>query len=63
MVGAASLTRTAAIKFLLFLYCYSLRTKSSQVLVLWEDHRNDLFINGFGQCLESIYSVYELTSL
>ncbi|EIM91371.1 CDF-like metal transporter [Stereum hirsutum FP-91666 SS1] len=37
-----------AIKFLLFLYCYSLRTKSSQVLVLWEDHRNDLFINGFG---------------
>lgn len=36
------------VKFLLFLYCYSLRTRSSQVLVLWEDHRNDLFINGFG---------------
>ncbi|ETW86755.1 inorganic ion transporter [Heterobasidion irregulare TC 32-1] len=36
------------VKFLLFLYCYSLRTKSSQVLVLWEDHRNDLFINSFG---------------
>ncbi|KAF9245649.1 CDF manganese transporter [Melanogaster broomeanus] len=26
----------------------SLRSKSSQVHILWEDHRNDLFINGFG---------------
>lgn len=42
-VGAA-----LAVKFLLFVYCYSLRTKSSQVQVLWEDHRNDLWINGFG---------------
>jgi divalent metal cation (Fe/Co/Zn/Cd) transporter len=38
----------SAVKFLLFLYCFSLRKKSSQVLVLWQDHRNDLFINGFG---------------
>jgi hypothetical protein len=37
------------VKFLLFLYCYSLRSKSSQVEVLWEDHRNDLFINSFGE--------------
>jgi divalent metal cation (Fe/Co/Zn/Cd) transporter len=37
-----------AVKFLLFLYTYSLRNKSSQVHVLWQDHRNDLFINGFG---------------
>ncbi|TFK42002.1 CDF manganese transporter [Crucibulum laeve] len=36
------------VKFLLFLYSYSLRSKSSQVRVLWEDHRNDLWINGFG---------------
>ncbi|KAG6889343.1 hypothetical protein C0995_001751 [Termitomyces sp. Mi166 len=36
------------VKFLLFLYCFSLRSKSSQVRVLWEDHRNDLWINGFG---------------
>ncbi|KAH9996507.1 hypothetical protein BJV77DRAFT_1059336 [Russula vinacea] len=36
------------VKFLLFLYCHSLRSKSSQVEVLWEDHRNDLFINSFG---------------
>ncbi|KAH9176875.1 CDF-like metal transporter [Lactarius sanguifluus] len=42
-VGAA-----LGVKFLLFLYCYSLRSKSSQVGVLWEDHRNDIFINSFG---------------
>ncbi|THV03053.1 cation diffusion facilitator 1 [Dendrothele bispora CBS 962.96] len=35
-------------KFLLFLYCFSIRNSSSQVQVLWEDHRNDLFINGLG---------------
>ncbi|KPV72986.1 uncharacterized protein RHOBADRAFT_55233 [Rhodotorula graminis WP1] len=37
-----------ATKFALFAYCYSIRSKNSQVRVLWEDHRNDLFINGFG---------------
>jgi len=42
-VGAAFVT-----KFLLFLYCYGIRQHSSQVQVLFEDHRNDLFINGFG---------------
>ncbi|PAV22804.1 CDF-like metal transporter [Pyrrhoderma noxium] len=36
------------VKFVLFLYCFGIRKSSSQVLVLWEDHRNDLFINGFG---------------
>ncbi len=35
-------------KILLFLYCLPLRKSSSQVEVLWEDHRNDMFINGFG---------------
>lgn len=39
------------VKLLLFIYCYSLRQKSSQVRVLWEDHRNDLFINTFGMQL------------
>lgn len=38
----------SGVKFLLFLYCLPLRKQSSQVEVLWEDHRNDLFINGFG---------------
>ncbi|KAH9935346.1 CDF-like metal transporter [Fomitopsis serialis] len=42
-VGAA-----LGVKFLLFLYCSSFRAQSSQVHVLWEDHRNDIFINGFG---------------
>ncbi|KZV99562.1 CDF manganese transporter [Exidia glandulosa HHB12029] len=42
-VGAA-----LGVKFILFLYCLPLRNKSSQVEMLWEDHRNDLFINGFG---------------
>lgn len=37
-----------ATKFALFLYCWALRNKYSQVRILWEDHRNDLFINGFG---------------
>ncbi|KAF5345693.1 hypothetical protein D9758_013039 [Tetrapyrgos nigripes] len=42
-VGAA-----LGVKLLLFLYCYSIRKYSSQVQVLWEDHRNDLWINTFG---------------
>jgi cation diffusion facilitator family transporter len=32
----------------LFLFCWALKDKYSQVRILWEDHRNDLFINGFG---------------
>ncbi|OJJ34995.1 hypothetical protein ASPWEDRAFT_51206 [Aspergillus wentii DTO 134E9] len=35
-------------KLALFLYCWALRNQVSQVRILWEDHRNDLFINGFG---------------
>ncbi|KAI0031246.1 CDF-like metal transporter [Vararia minispora EC-137] len=44
------------IKFILFLYCFSLRNKSDQVRVLWEDHRNDLFINGFGLLMSALGS-------
>ncbi|KAK0209113.1 CDF-like metal transporter [Desarmillaria ectypa] len=36
------------VKFMLFLLCYPFRKNSSQVRVLWEDHRNDLWINTFG---------------
>ncbi|KAJ7043928.1 cation efflux family-domain-containing protein [Mycena alexandri] len=43
VVGFAFLT-----KLVLFIYCFSIRSKNSQVRVLWEDHRNDLFVNGFG---------------
>lgn len=35
-------------KLILFTYCWALRNKYSQVRILWEDHRNDLFINGVG---------------
>lgn len=36
-----------ATKFALFIYCWALRDVS-QIRILWEDHRNDLLINGFG---------------
>jgi len=35
-------------KLTLFLYCFALRNQYSQIRILWEDHRNDLLINGFG---------------
>ncbi|PMD36540.1 putative metal tolerance protein 3 [Hyaloscypha variabilis F] len=35
-------------KLCLFLYCWSLKDKYSQINILWQDHRNDLLINGFG---------------
>ncbi|ANB14609.1 hypothetical protein AWJ20_2214 [Sugiyamaella lignohabitans] len=35
-------------KFALWLYCWALKDTYSQVNILWQDHRNDLFINGFG---------------
>lgn len=35
-------------KFLLFMYCWMLKDKYSQVHILWQDHRNDMMINGFG---------------
>lgn len=37
-----------ATKLVLFLYCLTLRGTYSQVEILWQDHRNDLLINGFG---------------
>ncbi|KAK4684780.1 hypothetical protein P7C73_g5386, partial [Tremellales sp. Uapishka_1] len=43
VVGVAFCTKLA-----LFLYCFAIRKSSSQVQVLWEDHRNDLLTNGFG---------------
>lgn len=30
------------------LYCWPLKSSNSQIQILWEDHRNDLFINGLG---------------
>jgi divalent metal cation (Fe/Co/Zn/Cd) transporter len=42
-VGVAFTTKLA-----LFLYCFALRNLYSQIRILWEDHRNDLIINGTG---------------
>src|SRR5947207_9730396 len=36
------------VKFALFLYCSAIRNTYSDVKILWQDHRNDLLINGFG---------------
>ncbi|KAL8675610.1 MAG: hypothetical protein Q9168_000122 [Polycauliona sp. 1 TL-2023] len=36
------------VKLCLFCYCWALRNAYSQVHILWEDHRNDMFINGAG---------------
>lgn len=35
-------------KLALFMYCFALRNQVSQIRILWEDHRNDLLINGIG---------------
>ena len=35
-------------KLALFIYCFALRNQVSQIRILWEDHRNDLLINGSG---------------
>ncbi|OQO09744.1 hypothetical protein B0A48_05147 [Cryoendolithus antarcticus] len=43
VVGVAFCTKLS-----LFFYCWALRNTYSQIRILWEDHRNDLFINGFG---------------
>ncbi|BCR90666.1 uncharacterized protein ACHE_60552S [Aspergillus chevalieri] len=37
-----------ATKAALFIYSFALRNQVSQIRILWEDHRNDLIINGFG---------------
>lgn len=37
-----------ATKFSLFLYTWGIKDKYSQVRILWQDHRNDLLVNGFG---------------
>lgn len=37
-----------ATKLSLFLYTWSIKDKYSQVRILWQDHRNDLLVNGFG---------------
>ncbi|KAI5294197.1 hypothetical protein KEM52_004503, partial [Ascosphaera acerosa] len=37
-----------ATKLVLCLYCYTMKDQYSQMQILFEDHRNDLYINGLG---------------
>lgn len=46
---------TLVVKFILFGYCFSIRKQSSQVQVLWEDHRNDLWVNSFGALFLAVH--------
>ena len=46
--STAAVSVAIGVKTLLFLYCYPLRNKYSYVRILWEDHRNDIIINGAG---------------
>ncbi|RDL40649.1 putative metal tolerance protein 3 [Venustampulla echinocandica] len=43
-----AVTIAFATKLALFLYCWALKDKYSQIKILWSDHRNDLLVNGFG---------------
>lgn len=43
-----SVSAAFATKFGLFLFCWTIKHLFSQVEILWKDHRNDLFVNGFG---------------
>ncbi|WVQ91015.1 hypothetical protein IAS59_004802 [Cryptococcus gattii] len=47
LASIVSVAVAFGVKFCLFLYCLAIRKSSSQVQVLWEDHRNDLLTNGF----------------
>lgn len=48
LASVISVCAAFATKFGLFLYCWALKDKYSQVGILWQDHRNDLLVNGFG---------------
>ena len=48
LASVISVVAAFVTKFLLMLYCYALKDKYSQIHILFQDHRNDLLINGFG---------------
>lgn len=48
LVSAIVVAVAFCVKLALFFYCFAIRNIYSQVRVLWEDHRNDLLINGIG---------------
>lgn len=48
LASVISVCAAFSTKLALFLYCWSIKDRYSQVNILWQDHRNDLFVNGFG---------------
>jgi len=48
-----SVAAALAGKLCLLVYCFPLRKSSSQVRILWEDHRNDACISGFALLMSS----------
>ncbi|KAL8371744.1 hypothetical protein RB595_001511 [Gaeumannomyces hyphopodioides] len=46
--SVAAVSVAFATKFSLFLYTWALKDRYSQIRILWQDHRNDLFVNAFG---------------
>ncbi|KAL9596337.1 MAG: hypothetical protein Q9219_005854 [cf. Caloplaca sp. 3 TL-2023] len=48
LVSIIAVTVAFFTKLALFCYCWALRGVYSQIRILWEDHRNDMVINGIG---------------
>lgn len=48
LASIISVCAAFATKFTLFLYTWSIKDRYSQVRILWQDHRNDLLVNGLG---------------
>lgn len=48
VASLAAVAVALATKFSLFCFCWTIKSSSSQVQILWEDHRNDLPVNTFG---------------
>ena len=48
LLGVIVIGVSFGVKLLLFLVCWAVRHKDSQIQMLWQDHRNDLFVNGIG---------------
>lgn len=48
LASVVSVCAAFSTKLALFLYCWSIKDRYSQVNILWQDHRNDLLVNGFG---------------
>ncbi|PHH79760.1 hypothetical protein CDD80_3880 [Ophiocordyceps camponoti-rufipedis] len=48
LASIISVCAAFATKLALFLFCWTIKDRYSQVKILWQDHRNDLFVNAFG---------------